>query len=392
MKKKILTVAMFMGMLFVLASCDFLSSLIAAKGFYEEYQDYSAVYTEATQYTVLTETNLTISDTDVVGLTDIASSVYVMYDKNSTFLYVEQTIGEESKNSLYENDGELYIEYLIEGDVVTPTLPAAEDRYDTSISGNMFNSNFNYQDVSGELKIDTHAYQFDVFLNQAVNLDVLSDFVNQLAVFGGDLSSFDDALAHVVIEFTSEESIIDVNVSVTDYTITFEDQTHVTLTLTNHTVLMIPDDFAFPDVFNDPYQMVAVDNIDLARRVYEVNDSILYPTLSGSNGWVQLSLTEGIYALAATNPQFIVEVYDADGNIVETFSNEEYIKVFMVTEETGSYYLYIYALADTLVDINILELDSEGDVVTTVTTTQVVTTMTTTEPITTDSTSSVTEH
>jgi len=325
MKKKIMTVAMFLGFLFVLASCDFLSSILAYKGFYTEYQDYSAVYSEAEQYTVLTETNLTISNTDVEGIEDIASRVYVMYDKNSTFLYVEQMINEESKNSLYENAGDLYIEYLIDGDIVTPTLPAAEDRYDNSINSNILNDNFNYQDVSGENKTDTHTYEMDVYLNQAINLDVLSDFVNQLTIFGGDMADFDNAVAHVIITFTAEESVIDVQVTLTDYTITFDDLTYVTLSLVNHTVLMIPDDFAFPDVFNAPYQMVAVDNKDLARRIYESEDTVLYPTLSGENGWVQLSLSEGIYGLSATDPYFTLIVYDAEGNEVGQVSENGYI-------------------------------------------------------------------
>ncbi len=384
MKKKLLTVAMFMGMLFVLASCDFLSTIIAVKGFYTEYQDYSAVYNEATQFTVLTENELIVSDTDVVGFEDINSRVYVMFDQNSSFMYVEQSINEESRSSLYEDTGELYIEYIVEDMVVTPTLPSAEDRYDDNINGNILNENFNYEDVSGENKTGDHTYELDVYLNQAINLDVLSEFVNQLEVFGGDLSSFDNAIAHVVITFTAEESVIELNVTLTDYTITFADETFVTLSLTNHTVLMIPDDFAFPDVFNAPFEMVAVDNIALARRVYESGDNVLYPALSGDNGWVQVSLSEGIYAFEATDPQFTLMVYDADGNEAGVSSEHGYIRELVVTGETQTFYLYISALADTQIDIGILQIDESGVVITT-------TIPITTQPVTTEAITTNTE-
>ncbi len=378
MKKKLMTIMMLLVLVFTLASCDFLSTIEAYKGFYTDYQDYSARYDEATNYTVLTETEFTISDATAEGLNDISSRVYVMLDETSPFLYVEQTLDGISETSLYEDGEDLYVEYIIDGNVATPTIPADGERYDGSNSANIFNENFNYEDVQNEKKTVDHTYEMDVYLNQVINLDELTDFISQVEVFGGSLSSFDNALAHVVVTFTDQDSVIDLSIAVTDYTITFEDQTYVTLSLTNHTVLSIPEDFEMPNVLADPYQLVAVDDIRLARRVYTPGEVITYPALSGQPGWVQVSLQAGISLFTietdGTIP-YTYTLYDSEQNPVDLtptmYDNTKSIEL----TEAGTYYLYISPLADVQIDIAVL--DENNPINVTTTTTEAVATTTT---------------
>ncbi len=353
MKKKLITLTMILSLFIVLASCDLLSTIMAVQGFYTEYQDYSEIYSEATTFTILTETDLTISDTTVEGLEGINSRVYVMLDMDSPFLYVEQTLNDESKTSVYEDASDLYVEYVINGDVVTPTIPAAEDRFDGNTSVNIFNENFSYEDVDNENKTGDHTYELDVYLNQAINLDELSDFVNQLSLFGGDLSSFDDAIAHVVVTFTSENSEIDLQITLTDYTITFEDETYVTLSLTNHTVINVPDDFEMPNVFEAPYQMVAVDDKELARRVYNADEAIVYPVTELENGWVQLYLGEGTYQITSEQlDNFTMTIYDLEGNVIAPD------ELGQITVAEGTYYIYIEPTTSFQMDLVFAEFVS----------------------------------
>jgi len=356
MKKKMLTVSLMLMLSVALASCDFLSSLKAVTGFYKEYQEYSAIYEEATQYTVLTETDLTISDTNIDDIDETHARVYVMFDQNSDFLYVEQTLGDVSQKALYEDAENLYVEYLIEGDVVTPSLPAAEDRYDGSTTANILNENFSYEDVSGENSPETHVYEFDIYLNQAINLDALTGFVDQLAIFGGDLTSFDNAVAHVTVSFVSEESQIDVSVQLTDYTITFEDSSYVTLSLTNHTLLMIPTDFAFPDVFHAPYQMVAVDNIQLARRIYDADETIDYPATASQAGWVQVYLEPGIYQVDSEHLSDLT--FELKDPAMDPFNLDSSMQFRVV--EAGSYYMSITPAVDMQMDVVVVTIEDHS--------------------------------
>lgn len=372
MKKKLMQLTLLLSMLFVLASCDLLSTIMAVKGFYTEYQDYSQIYNDATQYTILTETDLTISeDTTAEGLDPMSARVYVMLDENSPYLYVEQTLNGDSKTSVYEDAGDLYVEYLIDGDVVTPTIPAAEDRFDGNTSANIFNTNFNYDDVDNENKTGDRTYELDVYLNQAINLDQLSGFIDQLSLFGGDVSSFDNAIAHVVVTFATHDSEIDLQITLEDYQITFEDETSVTISLSNHTVIQVPEDFQMPDVFSAPYQMVAVDNKELARRVYNADESIEYPATNGENGWIQVSLVEGTYELTSpVSDKFQVTVEDPEGNEVMVDANNQ----FMANED-GNYYIYVEPNQDFQMNLMVTTISTDGGTTTTTaTSTQTTTT------------------
>ena len=356
MKKKLISLALLGVMFFAFTSCDILSTIMAAKGFYEEYQEYSVIYENATQMTIETEIDLTITESTVVDqLQEIHSNVYVILDTESTFLYVEQELDDVSKTSVYEDADDLYVEYLIaEGDVVTPTKPAEADRFDSNMNVNIMNDNFSYESVSNENIIEgqDHAYSFDVNLNQAVNLDELGDFVDQLTIFGGDSSSFDDAIAHVEISFTSADSVIDITATVSDYTITFEDETYITVNLENHTVLSVPDEFAMPNVFAAPYQYVAVDDVELARRAYTVDEVIDYPVVNGANGYVKLDLPAGTYESyvlttvnSASFTYTLFTLFDSEMTAVDMTSGG-----FVVAED-AVFFLYLMPTADFQSDI-----------------------------------------
>ena len=370
MKKKLMSLALLVAMFFAFTSCDILSTIMAAKGFYDEYQEYSGVYENATQMTIETELDLTITDTTVVDeLEEIHSRVYVILDKESDFLYVEQELFEVAKTSVYEDADDLYVEYVIgEGNIVVPTIPAEADRFDSNTNANILNDNFSYESVSNENMIEDHKYSFDVNLNQAINLDELGDFVDQLSIFGGDSSSFDDAVANVVISFASQDSTIDVTATVADYTITFDDGTYITLTLENHTILTVPETFEMPNVFAAPYQYVAPENVLLARRAYTVDEAIVYPVVAGANGYAKLVLPAGTYELVTANEgSFTYTVFDTEMVAVDMTSGE-----LVLTEET-TLFLYLMPTADFTGD-----LVFESTVEPVVTTTQI-----TTEPVTT---------
>lgn len=374
MKKKILTLSMMLAMFFVLASCDILSTIMAAKGLYDEMQVYQPVYEDATQYTILTETAITISDTDIEGAEDMDTRVYIMLDKESPFLYVEQRLDGVEKTSIYEDAEDLYVEYLIEDMLVTPTIPEGEQHFEGNTNSNIFNSNFDFQnDVQNENKTGDHTYSFDVFLNRAVNLEALGDFVDSIALFEGDMTAFDNALAHVEMSFTETDYVIDVQVSLTDYTITFDDDSYLTMTLTSHIVTSVPEDFQMPNIFAAPYQMMPVDNILLARRTYVPDEVISFPAAAGLTGYVKLNLTPGLYEVTSTHmTDFTYILYDDAQQVIDV-SNGDFL-----VESEAVYYLYLTIYGDFASDITVAMIEDHSPITTTEpVTTQTPTTTTT---------------
>ena len=345
MKRKILTLSLISVLFFLFASCDILSTINAVKGFYTEYQNFSEIYNNATTYTVLTETQLNIVETDVETILPLDSRVYFMYENGSDYLYVEHNLREEPVKSLLYESGDMYIEYDIdESNLVTPRIPSQEERFDGNTNANIFNENFDYQTVQNENKSGDRTYEFDVVLTQAINLDVLGDFMNQLQVFDQELTSLDDVICHVTVTFADEDSTIDVLAEVSDYTIEFDDTQSVTFNLTNHTVIKVPEEFAFPAIYEEPYVFLAVDNFALATKPYEVEEVINSPFFTGEGVWVQVYLTPGTYELVSdvNNPNFTASMFDADQNPLDW--NPGLYSITIDTE--GSYYVYIQSIMD----------------------------------------------
>ncbi len=374
MKKKLLSLSLIMIFFMTFVSCDLLSTINAVRGFYTEYNEFSALYNDTTQYTVLTETELTISNSTIASMVPVDSRVYFMLDQNSDFFYIEQNLEGEDMVTLYEDTADLYVAYEIDGMVVTPTLPEDGERYTGNTSANMLNDNFSYEDVQNENKIGDRTYSFDVVLTKALDLNALSGFLDQIKVFDEELTKLNDVLAHLVITFDSVDSTIDVTATVEEYTIAFDDTSTVTFSLNNHTVLKIPENFEMPDVFAEPYQMVAVDDVRLARRVYNVDQPIIYPAVSGQSGWVQVYLETGVYELVSDYPSnFVASVVDVNENPVNWNVTDD--NSYVLDVNAGTYFVQITPSVDFTTDL-VFDL-------------LVAPVPTTTEPITTESTTTV---
>ncbi|MCK5732089.1 MAG: hypothetical protein KAH13_03660 [Tenericutes bacterium] len=377
MKRKFMLLTL-MGMIFfAFVSCDLLSTINAVKGFYTEYTEFSEIYNTATQYSVLTETQLTITDTNIEEMLPLDSRVYFMIDTESDFLYVEQNLQGINVNSLYEEvSGDLYVEYLIyEDNVVIARIPSEEQRFDQSTDADFVNSNFSYDDVENENKTGDRTYELDVLLVQAINIEALGDFIDELKVFDESLTALNDVVAHLVINFDSVDSTIDVLATVDNYQITFDDESTVTFSLNNHTVVKNPENFEMPDVFEDPYQIIAPSDVRLARRVFEANESVEYPgLLNTGGGWVQLNLEAGDYYIDEGDSNIVLSLYDDSAQteialVLEDITAGSYL-TFEVTA-AGTYYLFVtHGLGGIPIDFEVK--NQAGEVV--VTTTEQVTT------------------
>ncbi|XFA99011.1 hypothetical protein ACAG96_00170 [Candidatus Izemoplasma sp. B36] len=378
MKKKLFLVLL-MTMVFTLTvSCDLLSSLQFYTGFAQEYQEFADLYANPSQYTVLTETELTIDGelTNIDTMVPLSSRVYFMMDMNSDFLYVEQNLDGPTRKSLYHDAGDLYIEYLIDDDnVVTALLPEEDDRFDRNTNADFVNENFSVDSIQNESSQGDRTYEFDVALTQAINLEALGGFLDEILQLDDTLGVLDDCLAHVVVSFASENSRVEVNATVENYTINFEGDQTVVFSLTNHTVVMIPEDFAFPALNEAPYQFVAPNDVALANVIYNVDDQITYPADSDQSGYIQIDLPVGEFAIESSGVEMIISATLFDNVsievpiVVEDIMGTEML-VFEITE-AGTYYLFVTASEAGQVDLTITQV---GGTVDTETTTEVVTT------------------
>lgn len=379
MKKKLFLVFL-MTMVFTLfVSCDLLSSLQFYTGFAQEYQEFSELYSNPSQYTVLTETELTIDGelTNVDDLVPLNSRVYLMMDINSDYLYVEQNLEGPTRKSLYEDSDDLYIEYLIDdNNVVTALLPTADERFDRNTEADFVNENFSVESIQNESSQGNRTYEFDVALTQAINLEALGGFLDEILELDDTLGVLDDCLAHVVVSFATENSRVEVNATVENYTLSFDEGETIVFSLTNHTVVMIPEDFAFPAIFEAPYQFVAPDRTDLANRVYEVNDQITYPAELNMAGYNQLTLAVGEYYIDSVEDNILLTLTDDETNSISMIIEDvggTLRPTFDITE-AGTYYLLTTVTSAGQVDFEVKYMPGTEPVTTTIPTTEVPTT------------------
>lgn len=354
--KKIAAGALLLALFVSLAGCDLLSTIVAVKGFYTEYTDYSGRYTNATQFTVEANTDLTVTETNIADLNSMSTDLYFMIDKDSPYSYTVQTLDGVTKNSVYHNDNGLLIEYIIDGDTVTPTIPEASETQ--ADAGDLFSmDDFSFQDVQNELKTGDHSYEFDVYLNQVVNMEKLASFADALKVFDENLTSLDNAMAHVQISFEDAESVIDIQATLTDYVITFDDESTVTFSLTNHTTMRIPVDFQMPDVFSDEYTFVPSSDVRLATKVYAADTAIVFPIVADTHGYLQFALEAGTYQIEATVLEgFGFQFVDSNLDFI-TFNTGQGAQV---TVEAGTYYFSYDSLVNSEVTLTLTTVTPEA--------------------------------
>lgn len=351
--KKLLLIVMFFSFGVLLMGCSLLSSIKAVKGFSEDYNIYMPIYQNASFYTVSTDTSVNVIDTNVEGLTSFSDSMNFVIDKANSLTYIEQNLNGFETASLIQKLPLLTIEYVIDGDTILPTIPTSEESVDT----NIFNSDnsFSLNDISNENVTGDHQYEFDIFLTQVVDLDKLTTLAEQFSIFEEGLSVFDNALAHVTVQFTEEESVIDIYATLTEYQITFEDGNNATISLTNHTVMTIPSDPVIFDVFSNDYTFIAVDDIRLATKVYDSDSEINLPVVEGENGWIQLYLEAGTYTIESSNFGAISSSYLVDSSM-ELIEYNAVNSIQITVPTSGSYYFYLVPTFTTEIDLSFVTM------------------------------------
>jgi hypothetical protein len=346
--KKLVALSLSLLMFTMLVGCDLLSTIIAVKDFSGEFMTYSDLYNNTTYLTVQADTELTISDTDIEGLEPMTSNLYFMLDKNTPYTYLSQTLNDVTTESVYEQVSGFSFEYVIDGNVVTPRVPETINLPTQSDIINL--DNFSISNIQNELKLADHQYELDIVLNQIIDLENFASFFDQLKIFDESLSALDAATAHVVITFSEENSAIDIVATLTDFTVTFEDTSFVTFSITNHTVMSIPADFQMPDVFSAPYMMKAVDDVSLAVKVYASNTVIAIPMVASENGWIKLELEAGTYTIVSS--QFSLfsgsSVFDSSLNVIP-YNTADTIQ--FTAETSGTYFFYLVPTADFMLDL-----------------------------------------
>ena len=350
MKKFVIIIIMSL-LTFALIGCDLLSTLIALKGFSDEYRDYSARYDEATHMELSAETTLSIVETNIDGLETIESVIHVKSDFEKNLTFVDRSENNVSKVSLYENKPTYVIEYLIEGNNVTPTIAASGSE---NVMDDVFNLNesFDVESVQNELKTGTHSYEFSLPLDNIVNLGALLAMADQLSNFDLSVLDLGNAIAELNVSFETINSVISIEATLTDYRIDFENEFYAIIALTNATTLSIPETFELPSIYEEPYIFNHQNDIRLATMVFTPGELIDIPLVADQNIWICLDLAAGTYQFESSQYGLISESQLVNFLELEVpFDSVNAIQVTIVTP--GLYYYHIIPSVSFTLDLEI---------------------------------------
>ncbi len=365
MKKKLLSLLLVGLLFFSLMGCDEISSLLnkvqTGASFYSEYTEYSEVFENATEIIVDTETSITVGDTNLpVVPENIQNELYVMVDLNNQLTYADVTLNDLTEEAVYERSSNVV--YQIDGLVVTPLIPVDGDTvFDANMdASNILKEDFDAQSITGENLSEEGVYSFDINLNDAVNLEELSEFLNDVTPEGLDVPTLNDAIAHIEISFNQNaveeetEYVIELNISVDDFRVDFDEETYMVFSIVNHSILTVPAAWEFPQIFTDAYQFVAPLDVNLAKRPYGVDDVINYPVVANYDGYALLDLAVGDYEVASANlADFSYQIFDFEMNEIIVTDG-----VFNIVAD-GNYYILIKPVSDFQADIVIVAVVPE---------------------------------
>jgi len=186
-------------------------------------------------------------------------------------------------------------------------------------------------------------------------METIGGFADQLRLFDENLELLKTATAHLQVIFSDIDHTIDITVLLDDYRLDFSDESYAVITLSNHSILSIPATVEIPDIFGEDYVMLPVDDIRLARKIYEPGILIAVPLVAAQNGWIQLHLEAGTYQILSGNFGMFSSSYlvDSENNVIPYDPVGE-IQVTVPTE--GAYYYYLMPDRDFTTDIQFLQI------------------------------------
>jgi len=356
--KKLLAVFSLFTLLFVLAGCEILSTIAAVTGFASEYQQFKDVYNSATYFEVSTDLNFTVNSSDDAALVSQGVEFVLKFDDDSNTTYLEMTQDGVTTKDLYMPSDNGTIDYVIDGNVVTPTFPESSDVNEDIKCDDVLNvDGLNIDNIADENKVGD-VYSFTILLADIVDLDKFAECVGNLEILNNDTVSFDNARASVTVVFLHDEAnTIEFTVALNDYTIDLGDGAEANVSITGDFTVAVPAESDFPDVLGGDYQFVAVEDKALATKVYVADNEIVYPVTANEGGWIQIYLEAGTYDLISANTGYFSAesaLYDAAGNVV----NLDAVSSYQYTITTaGTYYYHLVPTTSFTCD---LEFRTQG--------------------------------
>jgi len=298
--KKFVLIMMLLSLTFVLAGCNFLSTVVALKGFNDEYNALRPHYESSSKMQVSAEASITVIEASFThtGPSDFTLSIKDDATRDVTMIDFTKDSVLRKSMILYVDD--LQVEYLIQNNNITPLL-----RSDSEIAelmdefmGGSFN--FSLENMENQRKTGDRQYELDVKIDKFVDTGIVNAIIKQFGFPSLETSSFVNIPANVKVEFFEENYRIRFQVTMTNQRLELVDSQYAIVTIASTVVMEIPTSIEEINVFEAPYVFIPVDDVRLAHKLYQPNQSISLPFVNGQNGYMKFALEAGTYQIVSS--------------------------------------------------------------------------------------------
>ena len=337
--KKILLVFMMISFSLVLLGCDFLSTVVALKGFNDEYNALMPIYESSSKIKMTADASLTVKEASFTHTGPSNFQLVIEDDVNVAKTQIDYTIDGVHKKSqlLYVDD--IGVEYEIKDNVVTPIIREESDIAELLDAFSSGSFEFSLEHMENQRKTGDRQYELDVMIDKFASIEIVNAIIMQFKFPLLPESIFVNIPANVKVSFFDENHRIHFVVKMTDQTFTFADESTATISLQATITMELLQSVNFIDVFADTLTFKPVDDIRLALKPYSANKSIVLPITANQPGYLRFVLEPGTYTIQSNQySNFNTSILMKADQVAIAINPAT--RVFTI-EEAGVYYYYL---------------------------------------------------
>jgi hypothetical protein len=352
--KKILLGISLVFLMFSFASCDFLSTIQAVKGFYEEYNAIRPHYEQSTTVLIAASASVVVKEANFTSSGPTSFDLSLSSNAETNITNVEFSRNGIARKSLLMDMEGLQLEFLIEDTLVTPLMKEDSEIADLIDAFLYSEFQFSIDNINNQLKTGARSYQLDLFLDRFADEKIVNAIIKQFGFNPLKAGTFVNMPGHVKVEFLEVNHGIRLQIFINDQRLELTEDLYAIVSIEANVLIEIPQSVESIEVMVAPYIYKAMDDIRLALKLYRADMSNTLPFTASIPGYMRFELAAGTYQIQSPQLSSISQstLQDSQGLFIQISSQNQQFTI----PEAGVYYLKVISQTTQSVTLTIQKI------------------------------------
>ena len=352
--KKILVGISLVFLMFSFASCDFLSTIQAVKGFYEEYNAIRPHYEQSTTVLMVASANVVVTDANFTPSGPTSFELSLSSNAESNITNVEFVRNGVTRKSILMDVEGLQLEYLIENTLVTPLLKEDSEIADLIDAFLYSEFQFSIDNINNQLKTGARSYQLDLFLDRFADEKIVNAIIKQFGFNPLKAGAFLNMPGHVKVEFLEVNHGVRLQIFITDQRLELTEDLYAVVSIEANVLIEIPQSVETIEVMVDPYIFKPLDDIRLALKLYRPDVNHTLPFTASIPGYMRFELAAGTYQIQSPQLSNISQstLQDSQGLFIGISTQNQQFTIL----DSGVYFLKVVPQTTQSVTLSIQKI------------------------------------